>query len=105
LEADNQERHRSENGEARRNIERTTAEGKNVFDSPNSHTLASFEARLGLETVVPLLEQAQTFAAPHAAASASSSTASRHRKSRGYGRRSKTTRASISDVRRARAFG
>ena len=46
--------------------------------SPTGHSLASFEARLGAETAVPLLEQAQTFAAMYAAASESSSSESRH---------------------------
>ena len=68
----------SENDEARRNIERSTAEGKDVLCSPTGHSLASFEARVGPETAVSLLEQAQTFAAMHAAASESSSSESRH---------------------------
>ena len=74
----NSTRNESENDEARRNIERSTAEGKEVFCSPTGHSLASFEAWLGLETAVPLLEQAQTFAATHAAASESSSSELRH---------------------------
>jgi len=69
---------KSENDEARRNIERSTAVGKDVLCSPTGHSLASFEVRVGAETAVPLLEQAQTFAAMHAAASESSSSESRH---------------------------
>ena len=68
----------SENDEARRNIERSTPEGKDVLCSPTRHSLASFEARVGAETAVSLLEQAQTFAAMYAATSELSSSESRH---------------------------
>ena len=44
-----------------------------VLCSPTSQSLASFEARLGLNTSVLFLEQAKAFAAMHAAASGSSS--------------------------------
>jgi hypothetical protein len=63
---------RSKYGEARRNVEPATA-GGDVFYPPSGDSPVRCEERLGPGTTVPLLEQAQTFAAMHAASSETSS--------------------------------